>query len=185
MAKITKTQPTPAAAPVAQAPAPKPSASSAPVKDIIDISKLTPEQLAALQKQLKATKKVDSGKAKERFAIIDTMLQEKDEDNGGFKHTTRDILNRLVKEELIKPAGSEDEQNEIKKIQARKQFLEKKRDEKGELVYPDGTFGYKPSSALGFQMTAAKCVEWFTPEHVATMTDAQKDTVIRALSAKK
>ena len=177
MATINKT--TKPAGTTAAAPA-KPTAPAAAPAEAIDISKLTPEQLASLQKQLKAKKAESSGNSKERFVIIDGMLQQKDE-SGGFKFTTRDIMNALVKENLITTNGSEDEQNEIKKIQARKQFLEKKRDEKGQLVYPEGTFGYKTSALAGFKLGATKVTEWFTPENVATLTPAQKDTILRAV----
>jgi hypothetical protein len=171
MAKITKG----AAAPKTE------TASAASTVEAIDISKLTPEQLASLQKQLKATKKVTNEKSKERFTIIDAMLVEKDE-AGAFKHTTRDILNVLQSEKLVVTNCAEDEQNEIKKIQARKQFLEKRRDEKGELISPEGTYGYKASSAMGFKLSGQKVTDWFTPENVATLTEAQSSAILKALA---
>jgi len=182
MAKVTKSAgaspaSTSAAAPVAPQSAPASQTSAA-----IDISKLTPEQLAQLQKQLKATKKASNANSEERFKIIETMLAEKDE-AGQFKHTTRDILNVLQKEKLVVTNCADDEQEEIKKIQARKQFLEKKRDEKGELVHEPGTFGYKPSSFLGFKMTPQKIADWFTAENVKTLSAAQVDRITNALNA--
>lgn len=150
--------------------------------ETIDLSKLTPAQLAALQKQMKEKRKAAQGDSKERFAIIDTMLAEKNED-GSFKHTTRDILLKLQQEKLVDESENDFGPREIKKIQARKQFLEKKRDEKGELVYPPNTFGYKASEHVGFGLTGARVVKFFTEEDGASkLTDEQKKAVIAALS---
>lgn len=192
MAKVTKTvaatsgvsapsqkeQSSQHVATAASVPAPTPLA-----KGIIDISKLTPEQLASLQKQLKATKKAANSNNEERFKLMETMLREKD-DEDGFIHTTRDILNALIAEKLVVATTTHDQQEEIKKIQARKQFLSKKRDEKGELVYPENTFGYKPSGLFGFKMNYEKMIEWLTiPENLATLTDEQKDNLTNAIGA--
>ncbi len=160
----------------------------------IDLNKLTPEQLAALQKQLKATKKVSKDDHKKRFEIIDGMLKTKvTEDNikdgekvGEFKYTTRDIINALDSDGLIKDKIAEDwDQVEIKKVQARKQFLEKKRDEKGNLVFPEGTFGYKASAGAGFALTPVRVAAWFdTAENVAKLTPEQRATILKTLGAK-
>jgi len=151
----------------------------APIQGGVDISKLTPEQLLNLQKQLKARKAEKGGDKKERFALIDSMLQEKDETSGEFKYTTRDILNNLRKQNLSDPASEDSE--EIKKIQARKQHLEKKTDEKGQLVHAAGTFGYKQAST-GFIMTPERIANWFTAENVAKLSAAQKQAVAKACS---
>jgi hypothetical protein len=149
--------------------------------NVIDITKLTPSQLAALQKQLKEKSKEVRSKKDERFNIIDTMLKEKD-DAGNFKHTTRDILANLVQENLVDTTDPEYVQREIKKIQARKQHLEKLTNEQGELVHPEGTFGYKPSEHVGFNLTPARVVEFFKDAaNVEKMSDEQKDAVREAL----
>lgn len=174
----------------------KPAAATTTAKETktvdtgIDLSKLTPEQLAALQKQLKAKKKETSGRKDERFAIIDTMLQEKvvkgeEKDGqkaGEFKHTTRDILNKLVENDLVDKTVDKYDQVEIKKIQARKQFLEKKTDEKGKLVSPENTFGYRPSAGAGFSLTPVRISEWFTDaERVKSLTAEQRSKILTAL----
>lgn len=173
MAKPTKTT------------APASTTTTAPIKvdSGIDLAALTPAQLAALQKQLKEKSKEVAGKAEDRFKVIDAMLQEKDEDTKEFKHTTRDIMNALIKDGTVTAPTAADEQNHIKKIQARKQFLEKKRNEKGELVYPTGTYGYKASGGVGFMMTGAKITEWFTDENVTKLTKEQIKSIIAALSS--
>lgn len=148
----------------------------------IDLASLTPEQLQALQKQLKAKSKEQRGKHKERFAIIDTMLTEKDEE-GNFKHTTRDILNTLVQENLVNQSAEKWDQVEIKKIQARKQFLEKSRDKAGELIHPPGTYGYKASLLMGFGATAVTVEKFFeSEEKVKTLTSGQREKILAALS---
>jgi hypothetical protein len=170
MAKETKNTPV---KPTPATPAPEANAG-------IDISKLTPEQLQALQKQMKAKGKELRGKKDERFSIIDTMLKEKDS-SGEFKHTTRDIMNALDAKGLVNRTVDKWDQVEIKKIQARKQFLEKATDEKGKLVHPEGTFGYKASAALGF-VSATSVEKFFTdPAKVKTLTDAQRKVILAAL----
>jgi urease gamma subunit len=149
----------------------------------IDLAKLTPEQLASLQKQLKEKKNEKKGRKDERFAIIDTMLKEKEEDGKSFKHTTRDILNVLEKEDLIDTTPEDYDKIEIKKIQARKQHLEKLTDEKGALVHPKNSFGYKVSAGFGFVVTAAKVEEFFKDaEKVKTLTAGQREVIAEALS---
>jgi hypothetical protein len=170
MAKPTKTS----SAPVQE--------SSAHVAGGIDLGKLTPEQLVSLQKQLKDKKKEKSSKKDERFMIIDTMLAEKEEGSDTeFRHTTRDILNTLVKNDLVDTTEPGFDTMEIKKIQARKQFLEKKTDEKGELVHAKGSFGYKASGGFAV-MTAAKVATWFTvPANVAQLTPTQVTSIMAVL----
>lgn len=147
----------------------------------VDLSKLTPEQLVALQKQLKAKKVEISGDRKKWVEIVDVMLQEKD--GTEHKHTTRDILNRLVSEKVILDTTSKGwDTKEIKHIQARKQLLEKKTDEKGALVHPEGTFGYKASAGVGFLLTANRVAEWFkSADNIAKLTDAEKSVIKSAL----
>jgi hypothetical protein len=148
----------------------------------IDLAKLTPEQLQALQKQLKEKRKETVGKRDERFLIIDTMLKEKAEDGKGFRWTTRDICNRLAENNLVDQTEPKWDQNEIKKIQARKQHLEKLTNEKGALVHPKGTFGYK-ASAQGFNLTNTRIVEWFgKDENIESLTGDQRTTILKALS---
>ena len=159
------------------------STSNAPVPEGgIDISKLAPEALLSLQKQLKAQKKETSGKTSERFVIIDGMLKDKDE-AGLFRWTTRDILGKLEENNLVDKTVPEYDKVEIKKIQARKQFLEKRRNEKGELIDAEGTYGYKASDRAPFALTAVKVAEWFaTPENVATLTSEQREKIAVAIA---
>ena len=174
MAKPTK-QSAPAAQPANEG--------SLPVANAIDLSKLTPEQLASLQKQLKAKKKEKSSKKDERFLIIDTMLAEKEEGSETeFRHTTRDILNTLVKNDLVDTTEPDFDTVEIKKIQARKQFLEKKTDEKGEPVHPKNSFGYKASGGGFAVLTASRIATWFTvPANVAQLTPTQVTSILSVL----
>ena len=60
----------------------------------IDIAELTSEQLAAVQAQLKEQAKAKRAVRKDRMAVIEDLLRDKDED-GSFKHTTRDIAMAL------------------------------------------------------------------------------------------
>jgi hypothetical protein len=172
MAKVTKTATTVAA------PASAGEAASTITKPIVDINSLTPAQLAALQKQLKERKKETAGKSEERFAIVDKMLQEKDKDKN-FVNTTRDICNALKTANLVDTTIPGWDTVEIKKIQARKQFLEKKTDEKGKLVYPEGTFGYKPAEGGTFAMSPVKVTTWFQNKDNVAKLDADQLTVIR------
>ena len=113
------------------------------------MANLSASQLKELREQLKEKSKESVSVRKERFEIIDTMLQDKDEDET-FSHTTRDIADALNKANLADTSKGEDwYKEEIKKIQARKQFLEKKTDEKAELVHEKGTFGYKRTATGG------------------------------------
>lgn len=160
----------------------------------IDLSKLTPEQLAALQKQLKLKKKETAGDTTERFNIIDALLKEKvvkgdekaGEKAGEFKYTTRDILNRLVDNNLIADKSDPKwDQIEIKKIQARKQFLEKKRKKDGTLEHPEGTFGYRVSAGQGFSLTPVRIEAWFqNADNLKGLTLAQKASIAKAIGAK-
>ena len=151
----------------------------------LDLSKLTPEQLQSLQKQLKERKANTTGKTKERFLIIDTMLAEKD-DKEGFKWTTRDIINKLAENNLVDQTVPKWDQIEIKKVQARKQHLEKLTDEKGKLVHPEGKFGYKASAGVGFAMTPVTVSNWFAKaENVAKLTGDQRNAIVKALGSKK
>lgn len=150
------------------------------VVDGLDLAKLTPAQLSALQKQLKEKSKVVLGKKDERFAIIDRMLAEKKD--GQFVNTTRNILDALLAYNLVDTTPEDYDQIEIKKIQARKQHLEKKTDEKAQLVYPVGTFGYKASEGGAFQLGAVRIVKWLnTPENIKTLTPDDKASIIAAL----
>jgi hypothetical protein len=167
-----------------------PSDAKTPVNTGIDITKLTPEQLAALQKQIKEKKKAASGDSTERFKIIDSMLatkvttenQKDGEVLGEFKYTTRDIFNKLDENNLVDKTVPKYDQNEIKKIQARKQALEKKRNEKGELVHPEDSFGYRKSEGFGFAVTPVKLVEFFKDAaKVKTLTAADRAVVLNAL----
>lgn len=159
-------------------------ASTAPADTGIDLSKLTPEQLRALQKQLKSNKSPALAEHKdERFNIIDTMLKEKNED-GSFKWTTRQIFERLEENDLTDKADADSGKNEIKKIQARKQFLEKKRDKQGNLVYTPNTFGYKPAEGGFGALRVDTVTNWFSNvDNVNKLTPDQKKAIAVALAA--
>ena len=181
---MAKNQATAATATAGTAPSTKTpvAAPAAPQADAgVDISKLTPAQLAALQKQLKEKGKGFRENKDKRFELIDGMLQEKDAD-GSFKNSTRDILNKLVEGKLVDTTVPDYDKVEIKKIQARKQFLEKKTDEAGKLVHPAGTLGYKPSEFSGFTISNTKVAQWFNePKHVATLTADERKSILAAL----
>lgn len=170
MAKPTKTETSTPANPAKKE-------ATAPLAGGVDISSLTPEQLVNLQKQLKERKKGSKADKVERFTVIDGMLKDKDE-KGEFRWTTRDIMNRLRENKLADETSSDSD--EIKKIQARKQHLEKKTDEKGKLVYAAGTFGYKTSSS-GFMLTPEKIASWFTTDNVAKLSATAKQTIAAAV----
>lgn len=152
----------------------------------LDLSKLTPEQLQSLQKQLKERKQNTTGKTKERFLIIDTMLAEKSADGKEFKWTTRDIANKLAENNLVDQTVPKWDQIEIKKIQARKQHLEKLTDEAGKLVHGTGKFGYKASAGAGFAMTPVSMTNWFSnADNVKKLTGDQRNAILAALGTKK
>lgn len=162
----------------------------------IDVTQLTPAQLKALQKQLSEHKAVASSHREERNNVIYEMTTEKDED-GNFVNSTQDIAKVLCDNGLCEfltteNFGSEDMkeevQKEVRKIQARKQLLEKKTDEKGELVYPEGTFGYKSAGGGNSNLSASKIkvatvLGFFTTGRATELTDEQKTQVIEAINA--
>jgi hypothetical protein len=144
----------------------------------IDITKLTPAQLAQVADQLKAKRKLDAGDVKARWAIIDRMLAEKDGD--AFKHTTADILTELQTAKIVRTDLTKDDRAEwLKKIQTRKQHLEKLTDESGKLVHAKGTLGYRPSAG-GFTMTPDRVVDYII-EHGDKLSPADKAAILKAL----
>jgi hypothetical protein len=160
MAKSTKTKSAKAVKPSVSNSNPDPDpisggevAQNSPVEtkeqvQVIDLANLSASQLKELREQLKEKSKESVSVRKERFEIIDSMLQVKDGDE--FVHTTREIADALNDANLADTSKGEDwYKEEIKKIQARKQFLEKKTDEKANLVYEAGTFGYKRTATGG------------------------------------
>lgn len=151
----------------------------------IDITKLTPAQLAEVQKQLAAQRAADKPQREKRYAIIDKMLQEKDGD--AFKHTTADILGALQTAKLVSADLNKHDRGEwLKKIQTRKQHLEKlvhaDGPNKGQLVYAKGTLGYKPSAGGIGALTADRVIDWLI-EHSAELSKADKDGIIKALKS--
>ncbi len=160
-----------------------------PQVPVIDLTKLSSAQLKALKDQLKEKSKEVVSERKQRFEVIDRMLQEKDED-GNFVHTTREIAEALAEARLTDTSAEDWHSEEIKKIQARKQFLEKKTDEKGELVYPEGTFGYKKSATggggLGFSASKVKIetiLAFFKSDRVSELSEEQKAEIVAKLNA--
>ena len=127
----------------------------------IDITKLTTEQLAALRKALKANSSVTDHK--QWNTVVDAMLQ--GQDATGFKHTTGDILAAVVAKKLMpKPMDKNQRAMAIKRIQTRKQLLEKKVDETGKKLFK---VGYKPSEN-GLTMGLDRVLAWLD---VATNED--------------
>lgn len=86
---------------------------------------------------------------------MDAMLQE--QDATGFKHTTGEILAACVAKKLQpKPEGKGARAAAIKKIQTRKQLLEKKVDENGKKMFK---VGYRPSDN-GLTMGLDRVLAW-------------------------
>lgn len=133
----------------------------------ISLSDLTPTQLKELHAQLKAQRKQSSGNRKEWQKTVDSMLQEREGD--GFKHTTATILDTLISKNLV-PASAE-RKAEIKKIQTRKQLLEKKLDKDGKPLF---SVGYKPSATAFGPMSVEKVLTW--------ILTASKDDIARIAS---
>jgi hypothetical protein len=120
----------------------------------ITLADLTPEQLAELNKQLKAQRKANSSNRKGWNEIVDKMLHEKDGDE--FKHTTADILAALMNAKL-EPSSmdSEARANLLKKIQTRKQLLVAKLKAENKPI----DVGYR-ASATGFSLTPDKVIAY-------------------------
>lgn len=150
----------------------------------VNISDLTVEQLAALKAQLKAQAKANGANLKERNAIIDRMLTEKD--GTEFRHTTADILAALQTAKIVEATLAKVERAEwLKKIQTRKQLLEKQANEDGTPKYAKGTFGYKASAHVIGALTPDRVVDWLMDDaHVATLTASDRKAIIKALSTK-
>lgn len=179
-------------------PAPAAPAEPTPSPAEVDINSLSPEQLARLQKQLAERRTANKSKLNERYEIIDAMLQEKDDD-GNFVYTTRDIVLRLAQNNLCEFLSPEDidtekeeREKEIRKIQSRKQRLEKLTDKKGELVHKPGTFGYKKSEHVGGggsgsgigskSVKKATIVTFFTSGRASELSDEDRQVIIAALA---
>lgn len=137
----------------------------------LDISKLSPEQIALLAKQLRTASRAKSGDPKNRNAIIDKLLQEKD--GKGFKNTTQDILDAMIAAKVVK--ADADRKIELKKIQTRKQFLVKKPKTDAERAAAKLLYGYKVS-ANGFAVTIDRVLEW-----IKTATPDERKQVAKAI----
>ena len=163
---------------------------------VLDITKLSSEQLAAIQKQLQERNKAQSANRGERSEIMVAMLKEKDE-NGEFINTTRDIAFKLAenglcailtKDNFNDEAMKAEVEKEIRKVQAKKQQLEKATNEKGELVHPEGTFGYKSSPKGGAANLSGKAVKaetvvgFFESGRVSELTKEQIALIKKSLS---
>lgn len=168
-----KTQAT--TAPVTTAPV---QVSAAPT--ILDIASLTPDQLAKLQRQLKEHKKATAIDHESWVTIVDKMLHEKDET--GFRWTTADILSTVQNKGIVPPTIDADRRaQEIKRIQTRKQLLEKKRDDKGNLMHD---VGYKPSTNAFGPLTAERVMEWLmVPANLEAMTPTQVEACMKQLKS--
>jgi hypothetical protein len=141
----------------------------------INVSDLTPAQLKAIKAQLKAQAKANGAQLEERRTIIDAMLQE--QDDTGFKHTTADILAALQEAQLVETTlAKEDRAEWLKKIQTRKQDLEKKPEYAGKV-------GYK-ASGHGFTLTPDRIVDWLMDEvNAAKLTAADRKAIIKAMQS--
>jgi hypothetical protein len=139
------------------------------------VSDLTPAQLKAIKAQLKAQAKANGAQLEERRTIIDAMLQE--QDDTGFKHTTADILAALQEAQLVETTlAKEDRAEWLKKIQTRKQDLEKKPEYAGKV-------GYK-ASGHGFTLTPDRIVDWLMDEvNAAKLTAADRKAIIKAMQS--
>lgn len=127
----------------------------------IDLSTYTPEQIRALRSDLRKQGKQSRGSVDARWAVVDPMLQERNDD--GFLHTTADILTRL-QSESVAPAELSDENRRwwLKVIQTRKQRLEKLVKD-GALVHPVGSIGFR-ASATGFVLSVDRVVAWLAEQ---------------------
>jgi predicted transcriptional regulator len=141
----------------------------------INVSELTAAQLKAIKAQLKAQAKANGAQLEQRRAIIDRMLQETDD--SGFKHTTSDILAALQSAGLVEAAPSKEDRAEwLKKIQTRKQDLERKPEYAGKV-------GYK-ASAHGFTLTPDRIVDWLMDEaNTSKLTAADRKAIIKAMQS--
>lgn len=175
----TKKQTTATPATTVQREPVKPMASVQPATPVIlDIASLTPDQLAKLQRQLKEHKKATAIDHESWVTIVDKMLHEKDET--GFKWTTADILSTAQNKGIVPPTIDADRRaQEIKRIQTRKQLLEKKRDDKGNLMHD---VGYKPSTNAFGPLTAERVMEWLmVPANLEAMTPTQVEACMKQL----
>lgn len=168
-----KKQNTPVA-PIVATPAP---VTSAPAP-MLDISKLTPAQIQALQKQLKLERKAQLGDHSQWVTIVDAMLHETDGD--GFKWTTADILAAVQAKAIVSTTLDAEQRNmQIKRIQTRKQLLEKKKDDKGNAQHK---VGYKPSTNSFGPMDATKIVAWLSvPANQEAITVKQAEAIHAAI----
>lgn len=133
----------------------------------LDITRLDKTQLAAFKKQLDDIAKQKRDSRKLWADTVKQMLMDKDE-AGAFRNTTADIWSLLFRDglESLDPATTTDQKQRdsvLKKIQAFKQKLEKETDESGNLVHPEGTFGYKATATAlqPRQYKAENVVAWF------------------------
>lgn len=120
----------------------------------IKLSDLTGEQIVALRKQMRAEAKANGQTLEARNTLLDRMLQERD--GVEFQHTTSDILVALQTAKLAPATLDKADRAEwIKKIQTRKQLMEKKDGNAGK-------FGYKASSHSFGALTGDKIVVWLS-----------------------
>lgn len=147
---------------------------------IVDISTLTSEQLKALRSSLLKLNKTDKSVLDKRNSIIDSMLQVKDAD-GSFKWTTTDIVAKLQEAKVV-PATilKGDRQEWLKKVQTRKQLLERQTNEDGTLKHKPGTFGYKSSGTFGNVLTAERVTDWII-ENSETLSATEKAAILKSL----
>jgi len=114
---------------------------------VINLAELTQAQLTELKKQLKTAKKARSSTRGVWVETVDTAL--KAMDASGFVNTTADILAKL---QVAGAWDGTERDVELKKVQTRKQLLQKK----PELV---GKVGYKVS-ATGFVLTTDRVIAY-------------------------
>lgn len=147
---------------------------------VIDLSGLNTEQLKALRSDLLKLNKTDKSALEKRNSIIDSMLQVKDAD-GSFKHTTMDIVAKLQEAKIVPTTLAKgDRQEWLKRVQTRKQLLERQTNEDGTLKHKPGTFGYKSSGTFGNILTAERVTDWII-ENAEQLSATEKAAIIKSL----
>lgn len=156
-----------------------PAAKAQPTTPTVDLALLTTEQITKLQAQLKAAQKADRGDHKVWVEIVDAMLKERDGE--GFKHTTSDILSALQAKAVVSSTINDDSRKmHLKRIQTRKQLLEKQTDKAGNAPLK-GKVGYKPSTNAFGPLNCDKVIIWLESNPEA-ITVAQAESITKLIA---
>lgn len=145
----------------------------------VDLAQLTPAQILQLTKQLREARKHDLGDHETWLTVVDPMLHETEGE--GFRYTTSDILAAVQAKGVVPMQISSDTRiMQIKRIQTRKQLLEKKRGEDGKPLHK---VGYKPSANSFGPLDAVKIVAWLdVPANLESVTVAQAEAIAKAIA---